>query len=705
MSTVKCLHCGKEVTPEAFGGKNFCPECGNEIIEAAPVAPASAEDSAPAESPAEGSAVIKDGMGIIENTRTKVGAVDTFSDNSVTNHTTNNTTNITHIADDTKKSVICEISGKKVLVTSSVQCPVCGKTVSVQYYDEDKLRCAECEKRAVKEYEKYYTDFTKDVRVIDKDLREVLDGKAKALKLTALQVKEMELKLRKANAGKDAHLSDIKKKDFERTIVQMYQEKITPEVAFTKVSAYAKITEDAAVQCWYHAIWAVCHPKEYVDALRNATVDEYWQNYWAFAAYAKLDDIAGAVDAVDVAKEKFPENVNDIILAQAYLGACQYFSSEDEAYVSDAYSYFESIQGTDSDCLKFHYERFEELDNVFAHDDFACLNVTTLILTRRMMKGYPETGPERPALSEEHRDPPRQQSMLAAAREARQTQTSAQAPVKPAPSKPAPQPAKPATQPAKPAPARPAPAPQPATPKPSGQKGVVLNNTAGGPANPQVSFNNATPVKSKKKGGGSLFVIILILAALGAGAYFFLTKKSEPKAPVTAVEQTVVTPEAKKEPVTAPAATPAPVATPAPKAAPAPVETPVVKNEPVVKVVQAPVETPKETPVERPKTMAEKAKARKEAEAAASKSAPKVADGPGAADLAKGMEAYKAGDFKAAYDFFKSAGNAGNAEACYQIGLMLSTGKGSIAKNTLQSKVWLKKAANLGHSAAKAAIQ
>ncbi len=662
---VKCLNCGKEVTPEAFGGKNFCPECGNEIMETAPVAQTHADEPASTATPAEGAAVIKDGMGIIENTRTKVGAVDTFSDNSVTNNTTNNTTNITQITDDTKKSVICEISGKKVLVTSSVQCPVCGKTVSNQYYDEDKLRCTECEKRAVKEYEKYYAEFTKDVRVIDKDLREVLDGKAKALKLTALQVKEMELKLRKANAGKDAHLSDIKKKDFERTIVQMYQEKITPEMAFTKVSAYAKITEDAAVQCWYHAIWAVCNPKEYVDALKNATVDEYWQNYWAFAAYAKLDDIAGAVDAVDVAKEKFPENVNDIILAQAYLGACQYFSSEDEAYVSDAYSYFESIQGTDSECLKFHYERFEELDNVFAPDDFGCLNVASLILTRRMMKGYPETGSERPALSEEHRDPPRQQSTLAAAREARQAQAQTPAPA-PAPVKPAQTP-----QPAKPAPARPAPAPQPAPVKPSGQKGVVLNNTAGGPANPQVSFSDATPVKPKKKGGGTVIVIILILVALAAGAYFFLNK---PKTPDTAVEQTVKSPEVTSAPVAAPADTPA----------------------------------PKEAPVAKPKTMAEKAKAQQEtknaAEEAARTAAPAVSDAPGAADLAKGMEAYKAGDFKAAHDFFKSAGNAGNAEACYQLGMMLSTGKGSVAKNTLQSKVWLKKAANLGHAAAKAAI-
>ena len=54
---------------------------------------------------------------MIEENRTKIGAVETFSDNSVTNHTTNTTTNttnisnITKIEDDTKKSVVCEISG------------------------------------------------------------------------------------------------------------------------------------------------------------------------------------------------------------------------------------------------------------------------------------------------------------------------------------------------------------------------------------------------------------------------------------------------------------------------------------------------------------------------------------------------------------------------------------------------------------------
>lgn len=634
---VKCPHCGKNVTPESFSGKDFCPECGNEIVNAAPVQPAGApESSAPSDN---GAAVIRDGMGIIENARNKVGAVESFSDNSVTNNTTNNTTNITNISDDTKKSVVCEISGKKILVTSSVQCPVCGKTVSNQYYDEEKLRCVECEKRAVSEYEKYYTDFTRGVRVIDRELREVLDGKAKSLKLTALQVKEIELKLRKANSGKEAHLSDIKQKDFERTIAQMVEEKVTPDVVFDKIAAYAKITEDDAVQCWYHAIWATYKEKEYIEALKNATIDDYWQIYWAFVAYASVGDIAGAVDAVDTAKSKFPEKINDIILAQAYLGACQYLDSEDDAYAIDAGHYVESITGPDSPCLQFHYDRYVEINELFAPDDLQILKIWQLVLTKKTQATRTFiNNPNKPVA------------------QTAQKQTPVQTKPQPAPSRPAP---------SRPAPT-PAPAPAPTKPSQPAQKGVVINNTAGGPQNPQVSFADAQPPKTKKK--SSAGVVIGIIAVIALAGYFLLGGNGGDEDTVeTTLEQPVAVPEKKAAPVEQPA--------PAEQAAP-------VKAEPV--------------PAAKPKTMAEKA--------AENAGAAGSASSVGTDDFSKAMAAYESGDYKTAHDLFKKAGNAGNADACYQLGLMLSTGKGSIAKNPLQAKVWLKKAASLGNADAQTAL-
>ena len=88
------------------------------------------------------------------------------------------------------------------------------------------------------------------------------------------------------------------------------------------------------------------------------------------------------------------------------------------------------------------------------------------------------------------------------------------------------------------------------------------------------------------------------------------------------------------------------------------------------------------------------------AQKAASASAQTPAAGTNSDFLAQGLEAYKNGNYKEAHDLFKRAATAGNAEACYQLGLMLSTGKGTIAKNPLQGKVWIKKAAGLGHKEA-----
>ena len=228
-ANVKCPSCGREVVPMAVGNKNFCPECESEILPVAQEEPVSETavkpSSAPAAQPSSASGAghsIADGMGMIEENRTKIGAVETFSDNSVTNHNhTTNTTNIsnvTKIEDDTKRSVVCEISGRKVLVTSSVVCPVCGKTVAEQYYDEAKLRCTACEKKAVEAYEKFYKEMVTGSRVIDNELRSVLDGKASSLKLTEEQMKEIEIKLRRKVSDKQDRLTEIQQKDFDRTI-------------------------------------------------------------------------------------------------------------------------------------------------------------------------------------------------------------------------------------------------------------------------------------------------------------------------------------------------------------------------------------------------------------------------------------------------------------------------------------------------------
>ena len=623
--TIKCPICGKEVIPEVLAGKKFCPECENEIISSAPSPaekpagkPAERQSGAP-EAPQQAGASIKDGMGIIENSRNKVGAVESFSDNSVTNNTTNTTTNnisnITNINDDTKKSVICEISGKQILVTSSVKCPVCGKVVSNQYYNESKLRCQACEKECIAEYQAFYRDLTKGSRVIDKQMREVLDNKAASLKLDAADIKEIELKLRKEGGGKDAYLSEIKQRDFVRTIDQFLQAGMSLTTCLGKVEAYAKVTEDEQVQCWYHLLWAVARPVEYRKALSEAVVDSFWQTYWDFAAAVRLGKSAEAVNAVDTLKEKFPEHVNDGLFAQVLLEQCQFFMTKNEDYLKDAQ---QDMQGL----------------SMFESESLAAVQAVQIAISMFIVAGQIVKFEETPE------------------QETQRPQTAAQSQG------------------------------GQAQPQAASQKGVVLNNTAGGPLNPEVSFATATNSgKGGTKGKGGLWATLVIVALLiGGGAYFFLAKdKTTPKETPTA-------------------STPAPES----KAAPSKTTTDSKSEENKEPVTQ----TASQAEPAAPKTMAEKAAAKTAAQKAAEKASAQAPSSSAAMSegMKKAMQAYSAGDYKAAHDLFKQEGNAGNAEACYQLGLMLSTGKGSVAKNTLQAKVWLKKAVSLGHPDAQAAL-
>ena len=632
--TIKCPICGKEVIPEVLAGKKFCPECENEIISPAPSQaekpagkPAERQSGAP-EAPQQAGASIKDGMGIIENSRNKVGAVESFSDNSVTNNTTNTTTNnisnITNINDDTKKSVICEISGKQILVTSSVKCPVCGKVVSNQYYNESKLRCQACEKECIAEYQAFYRDLTKGSRVIDKQMREVLDNKAASLKLDAADIKEIELKLRKEGGGKDAYLSEIKQRDFVRTIDQFLQAGMSLTTCLGKVEAYAKVTEDEQVQCWYHLLWAVARPLEYRKALSEAVVDSFWQTYWDFAAAVRLGKSAEAVNAVDTLKEKFPEHVNDGLFAQVLLEQCQFFMTKNEDYLKDAQ---QDMQGL----------------SMFESESLAAVQAVQIAISMFIVAGQIVKFEETP-------EQETQRPQTAAQNQGGQAQPQATGG-------------------------------QP-RPQAASQKGVVLNNTAGGPLNPEVSFATATNSgKGGTKGKGGLWAALVIVALLiGGGAYFFLAKdNTTPKETPTA-------------------STPAPES----KAAPSKTTTDNKSEENKEPVTQ----TASQAEPAAPKTMAEKAAAKTAAQKAAEKASAQAPSSSAAMSegMKKAMQAYSAGDYKAAHDLFKQEGNAGNAEACYQLGLMLSTGKGSVAKNTLQAKVWLKKAVSLGHPDAQTAL-
>lgn len=652
-----CPKCGTQVPDDA----RFCtnPDCECELPkrEAKPApapAPASKPAAAPASTPSPAGMAGMAGFGGNESNRTKIGAVQSYSDSSTTttNNTTNNTTNTTTtnisniITDDTKKSVVCEISGKKILVTSSVVCPVCNKTVAEQYYIEEKLRCTKCEESALTAYQKYYAEMTANSRVIDVELRSILDKKAESLKLTSDQIKEIEFKIRKNAGSQEAHLSDLQQKDFTRTVGHLVDGRIEVRACLNKISAYAKLTNDDDVQCWYNLLSALNAPKEYLQDLKNSTIDKYWQIYWGFAAACKLRNSTEAILQIENARGKYPGKINDVILAQSIVEVYQGLLNNDRNYIVDAFEDLQGIETTDSDCLNSFLAAFKSTLASKALAEICESGLPRLII--REIMGFEFKKPQ-----ETNAPAPAPQKATA--------QTKAED-RKPAPQKPAEQ-------------------------SKGNNKAFVIDSTAGGPINPQVSFNSVLEDEKKPSGKGKFVGIAVAAIAIAAVAGYLILGKSgdSSSTEAQAVKETV----AEEAQIARPSE-------PTVTEAAAKAEEVTYNNMAEKKAAE---KAAAEQKAAQPTTAASKASMASQAASQSNAATAGQNNGPAADVLAKGKAAYESGDYKAAHDYFKEAGNAGNAEACYLLGTMLSTGKGTIAKNTLQSKMWLDKAIKLGYQA------
>ena len=162
--------------------------------------------------------------------------------------------------------------------------------------------------------------------------------------------------------------------------------------------------------------------------------------------------------------------------------------------------------------------------------------------------------------------------------------------------------------------------------------------------------------------GGCIFLILVLICL-----YFVFASKPKPVvAPITVVQDTT---------------TVAPVATPE--------ETPVKaveqQKQPKVEEQSRSKSQPEaKTPVNEPQQQAEPEKTEKKAQTNS---------------LEAAQEATQNGDYKKAFDIYKSLANAGNAEAQYCLGIMYETGKG-VDIDIFEAVMWYRKAKAKGFSMA-----
>lgn len=169
--------------------------------------------------------------------------------------------------------------------------------------------------------------------------------------------------------------------------------------------------------------------------------------------------------------------------------------------------------------------------------------------------------------------------------------------------------------------------------------------------------------------GGCIFLILVLICL-----YFVFASKPKPVvAPPTVVTDTIT--------VVQDTTTVAPVATPE--------ETPVKavgqQKQPKVEEQPQPKAQPEaKTPVNEPQQQAEPEKTEKKAQTNS---------------LEAAREATQNGDYKKAFDIYKSLANAGNAEAQYCLGIMYETGKG-VDIDIFEAVMWYRKAKAKGFSMA-----
>jgi len=211
---------------------------------------------------------------------------------------------------------------------------------------------------------------------------------------------------------------------------------------------------------------------------------------------------------------------------------------------------------------------------------------------------------------------------------------------------------------------------------------VVVESTQPEVKSPEPEVKQPDPERKEeapaiqKKSGKSLYIIggcVLLILVLICLYFVFASKPKPVVVPPVVVADTIT--------VVQDTTTVAPVATPK--------ETPVKavgqQKQPKVEEQPQPKAQPEaKTPVNEPQQQAEPEKTEKKAQTNS---------------LEAAREATQNGDYKKAFDIYKSLANAGNAEAQYCLGIMYETGKG-VDIDIFEAVMWYRKAKAKGFSMA-----
>lgn len=335
---MKCKMCGTAFVP---GENKFCEGCGMELptVEATMSAPA--QKSAPADDVDEVVPAATTGpSNAVGRNSIQSSSNNTANSNNITttNTTVNNTT--TTIEDDTKKSIVCAVSGKRVLYIDSACCKGCNKDVSLAYYNEKTRKCENCHQGYLQQYRDAF-DEAMSSSGIDRHERADLDILANSLQLTDAEKMQIEQQIKSKYENKSnsefSELDDLFEMDFMDAKKDILIKNDLSSALLKLKQIYDQVQTNDEVSCLYFLIKALKNPTTYIANYEGKSFEDYWENYWYFLAQlTNGDKQRKGFSSFRQNISKYEDKSDEIKLSEAMYFIVAYQNLKNEDYIDRA---------------------------------------------------------------------------------------------------------------------------------------------------------------------------------------------------------------------------------------------------------------------------------------------------------------------------------------------------------------------------------
>ena len=324
---MKCKMCGTNFVP---GENKFCEGCGMEL----PMV--TAETVAPKAAPANDDELPAAGT----SPSTAIGKNSILSNSNINTTNTTTTVNNTTIEDDTKKSIVCAVSGKRVLYIESVCCRGCDKDVSLEYYNETTRRCENCHKGYLNQYHDAFSQ-SMSTGGIDRHERAQLDILANSLHISENEKLQIEQDIKNSYVIKTnsdfSELDDLYELDFMDAKKDILIKNDLSSALLKLKQIYDQVQTNDEVSCLYFLVKALKNPTTYITNYEVKSFEDYWENYWYFLAQlTNGDKQRKGFGSFRQNHNKYDNKKDEILLSESLYFIVAYQNSKNEDYIERA---------------------------------------------------------------------------------------------------------------------------------------------------------------------------------------------------------------------------------------------------------------------------------------------------------------------------------------------------------------------------------